>query len=318
MTETTALVISGGGAKGAFAVGALSYLWDRGLNKFDIYAGTSTGAQIVPLALAGELNELRRRYSNSRVPDFMVPNSLSEVLNGRSLLKTDRYRETLEQVVTPSVVDKVFAAEAPQLVQTAVQLTTGHLYYFHTGAEPTSPQPNWVRWRDLQELVNDQGITRKEALIRSMMASGSEPVKMPPVEVFDGEDFTDGGVRVYVPIKAALDLGATTVFAIVLGPEVDPPVRDEDIQSTLQILMRLLGLFIADTGAKDVEAAELVKKNNPNITIHYIRPDRTLPGVSTVPHPVNMSRMMLEGEERAKDLLGTTLTQTYVDSLMNP
>ncbi len=45
-----ALVISGGGSKGAFAVGIVKRLLENYPNlKFDMYVGTSTGSLIVPL-----------------------------------------------------------------------------------------------------------------------------------------------------------------------------------------------------------------------------------------------------------------------------
>jgi len=48
----TALVISGGGAKGAFAVGVLKYIYTKYRNTgwFAITGGTSTGALISPMA----------------------------------------------------------------------------------------------------------------------------------------------------------------------------------------------------------------------------------------------------------------------------
>ena len=51
-----ALVISGGGAKGSFAVGVLKYiLLNKPEIKFDIICGTSTGALITPYAALGNV-----------------------------------------------------------------------------------------------------------------------------------------------------------------------------------------------------------------------------------------------------------------------
>ncbi|MEO7768554.1 MAG: patatin-like phospholipase family protein, partial [Ferruginibacter sp.] len=45
-----ALVISGGGSKGAFAIGILKKLFKEYPNlEFDMFVGTSTGSLIVPL-----------------------------------------------------------------------------------------------------------------------------------------------------------------------------------------------------------------------------------------------------------------------------
>jgi NTE family protein len=56
-----ALVVSGGGSRGAFAVGAIRQLLTifPGLD-FDIYVGTSTGASIVPMAALHEFDALEK------------------------------------------------------------------------------------------------------------------------------------------------------------------------------------------------------------------------------------------------------------------
>ena len=59
-----ALVISGGGSKGAFAVGVIKQLAQRYPTLFfDIYVGTSTGSLIVPLAAIGEIGLLEKIYT---------------------------------------------------------------------------------------------------------------------------------------------------------------------------------------------------------------------------------------------------------------
>ena len=56
-----ALVISGGGSKGAFAVGVIKRLQQEypGL-EFDMFVGTSTGSLIVPLVAMGEMATLEQ------------------------------------------------------------------------------------------------------------------------------------------------------------------------------------------------------------------------------------------------------------------
>lgn len=262
----TALVVSGGGAKGAYAVGVLNYLWDQGAAGFDIYAGTSTGALIAPLALAGQRSVLNQRYTSSRMPDFFDPQRLDEILRGRALLRTDAFRSTLEQVVTPAVVDRVFDPLAPQLIQTAVHLRSGDLIYFHTRAAPPrtlwEPRSHWIRY--------DPGgqAPLREQLIRVMQASGSEPVIMPPVAVYAGqgghlEDFVDGGVRVNAPMAAAMKCGATLVIAILLSPPAPAIVSQAEIATTPQILLQVINVLTGSVVARDLEDAEAWRRLNP-------------------------------------------------------
>ena len=66
-----ALVISGGGSKGAFAVGALAYMVEELGLTFDLVAGTSTGALIAPLAVLGDVDGLVRIYTSVETKDII-------------------------------------------------------------------------------------------------------------------------------------------------------------------------------------------------------------------------------------------------------
>ena len=307
----TALVVSGGGAKGAYAVGALNYLWEQGVNRFDIYAGTSTGALIAPLALAGQQDALNDRYTSSRMPDFFAPRSLAEVLGGRSLLQTDAFRRTLEEVVTEEVVTNVFSPTAPQLIQTAVHLRSGELVYFHSGAAPAktlwAPRTYWIAYDP-----NGQ-VPLREQLIRVMQASGSEPVIMPPVAVYPGqsrklEDFVDGGIRVNAPIAATMKCGASLVVAILLSSPAPAVVPEEDVATTPGILLQVIDIFINSVVARDLEDAAALRLLNPLTELFVVRPQTPLIGVSTGPDPTAMSLMRERGYKDAREQLAPLLS----------
>ena len=53
-----ALVISGGGSKGAFGGGVAEYLIDHKNEKYDLFLGTSTGSLMVTHLALGKLREL--------------------------------------------------------------------------------------------------------------------------------------------------------------------------------------------------------------------------------------------------------------------
>ena len=307
----TALVVSGGGAKGAYAVGALNYLWDEGVSRFDIYAGTSSGALIAPLALAGQRDVLNDRYTSSRMPDFFAPQSLDEILKGRSLLRADAFRGTLEQVVTDQVVARVFGPDAPLLIQTAVHLRSGDLVYFHSGPAPA--RDLWAT-RTLWIPYDPNGqVTLREQLIRVMLASGSEPVIMPPVAVYPGqsgklEEFIDGGVRVNAPIAATMASGATLVVAILLSPPTPAPASERDVRTTPQILLRVVNIFISAVVARDLEDAAAWRRVNPAIELFVVRPRTPLVGVSTGPDPTAMSLMREQGYEDARQQLAPLMS----------
>ena len=53
-----ALVISGGGSKGAFAGGVAQYLMEREKREYDMFLGTSTGSLLVPHLALGKIGKL--------------------------------------------------------------------------------------------------------------------------------------------------------------------------------------------------------------------------------------------------------------------
>ena len=59
-----ALVISGGGSKGAFAGGVAQYLMKKENRNYDLFLGTSTGSLMVSHLALGKLDELKELYTN--------------------------------------------------------------------------------------------------------------------------------------------------------------------------------------------------------------------------------------------------------------
>lgn len=59
-----ALVISGGGSKGAFAGGVAQYLIQEKNRNYDLYLGTSTGSLLIPHLAAGNIQKVYDIYTN--------------------------------------------------------------------------------------------------------------------------------------------------------------------------------------------------------------------------------------------------------------
>ena len=59
-----ALVISGGGSKGAFAGGVAQYLIEETKCNYDIFIGTSTGSLLVSHLALGEILKLKNVFTN--------------------------------------------------------------------------------------------------------------------------------------------------------------------------------------------------------------------------------------------------------------
>lgn len=59
-----ALVISGGGSKGAFAGGVAQYLIEEKKQKYDLFLGTSTGSLLIPHLALNKVQKIKEVYTS--------------------------------------------------------------------------------------------------------------------------------------------------------------------------------------------------------------------------------------------------------------
>jgi NTE family protein len=244
-----ALVVSGGGSKGAFAVGAVKYLVEeRGLS-FDILSGTSTGALVTTiLAAYGEaaVPILEREYTTAG-PDTIVEERQppASILSSSSLFTTEGLADRIRALVTEERWESLRDSHRTLILAT-VELESGRLVYWYTGPDDLRPAHGEAR-----------RITSHGTLMRALLASASIPVAMPPVRI-DDRTYVDGGVREFAPIEACADAGATDLQVIMLSPDPDtrPPGRPP-FDRILKVGQRALDLLMEESGENDLRAARV-------------------------------------------------------------
>jgi predicted acylesterase/phospholipase RssA len=319
-----ALVVSGGGSKGAFAVGAVEVLREKGIT-FDIVTGTSTGALLAPFVVIDEIQVLRSLYTSIRTEDIIRKRNLFDILTHDSIYDSNPLWSLLNAVITQDRYRKIIDSSI-ELYVTTVNLQTGQIEYWnqHQSGPIGSPSSN--------EPLGYQ------AFLRAVFASASEPVLMPNVRInAEGNQYTDGGVREFAPLKIAIDNGATRIYAIVLRPEEREP-KGKTYDFIVKTLQRTINLFVEEVAVNDVNQAVLYNKAtryleearkkaesmltasqikaifddpaNPNpfadkkvLELHIIRPSDNLPTAGLEFRPFIMAQMMEMGREAAEKVL---------------
>jgi NTE family protein len=231
----TALVLPGGGARGAFQVGvlkAIAELMPRGSpNPFSILSGTSAGAvNSVVLASRAErlrsaVAELEHVWGNFHCDHVyrtdhltMLKSSLhwlaSIVLGGwlvgtpKSLLDNTPLRELLSRNVRfPRIQDAIEAGDLEALAVTAAGYASARSTTFF---EAHAKHEGWQRTRRLGE--------RTDLHLDHIMASIAVPMIFPPVRIGD-EYFGDGAMRQATPLSPAVRLGADRILVIGIRDE---------------------------------------------------------------------------------------------------
>lgn len=328
----TALVVSGGGSKGAFAVGVVKYIRENRPDiKFDTLCGTSTGSLMLPLVALDEMALLEEIYTTKTTSDVVITgNVVNRFVRANSLYDAAPLARQITAIYTDERFRKL-AALKKEIFLTAVCLQTGRITYFSTTGMPMlDPGYDVIK-------IND-GQTLREAVL----ASSCQPVFMPPIEISalteKPRQFVDGGLREYAPIQLAIDNGATEIYAILLTPEL-PAATNQRFTSMLDILQQTIGWFTNDVAVNDVqiplvynralEYIDAVKEKmkdggvpqsdidkyfdipgaNPflgkqQLTIHIIRPDEPLGGGAggLEFNPEEMKGMLAKGMEVAERL----------------
>ncbi len=243
-----ALVVSGGGSKGAFAVGVLKRLFNRFPNlKFDMLVGSSTGSLIVPLAAIGEMQMLEDLYTRQKTENIVLQGRLGARINTVSIFDASPLKALIQKTYTQQKYDAIKTSGVNVFVTTTC-LQTEQLVVFTTDSQPAASNKYGVR-----TCIN------ADHFQRAILASACQPVFMQPImvnknvpgEVNPGFQFVDGSIREYAGIQMAIDNGATEIFTILLSAK-EQPVDTAELKDLFGILQRTVDIFTEDVGKNDV------------------------------------------------------------------
>jgi NTE family protein len=257
-----ALVISGGGSKGAFAVGALKRLKQEYANlDFDAYVGTSTGSLIIPLAAVGELNLLETIYTTQTEGSIVKKLRIGDRLNADGIFDANPLWNLINQHFTDAKYNQIQTL-GKKLYINCVCLQTEELVVF----------TNDVNFKSNDNYQVTQ-IENANHFRRAVMASACQPVFMPSIQVNKdisnhpqkNFQFVDGGVRQYAGIEMAIDAGAKEIFTILLSSSENSAVENKQFGNLFDILQKTIATFTSDVGKND-----LIIPNQFNEALKYI------------------------------------------------
>ena len=267
-----AVILSGGGARGAYEVGVLSCIFEdltRMLGappKIDILCGTSVGA-INACFIAAHLGDpvlgMRRLVDLwtdlelTRVLGFGVRQvvSLPRVLlgggDGSGLFDVRPMAALVQREISWRAVSRCLRKRMLRaLTISCTEVSTGRTVVFMQ----TSPDLTIPTAVPPRTLFRAGRVGPHHAL-----ASAAIPLLFPPVRI-EGELFLDGGLRQNTPIAPALRLGATHIFAIGSSREIEGRVvREAGHQDDARapgaafLLGKVLNAFLLDHIDVDIE-----------------------------------------------------------------
>jgi NTE family protein len=290
------LITSGGGAKGAFSVGALQHLQENMVNKFDFISGTSTGSLIAGMIAANRIEVLTNVYLNTKNADVLKPLNLIESLQqGKPFIyDTEPLFRQIDTHIDAATFD-IIMQSSTILCFNAVCLQTGKLTVFSTKALNEARQYDQIL------------ITNRDSIIKAMIASSNQAVFMDPV-TFGDKQYVDGGNKEVVPTRVVVNnLAGTEDHEIyVLSNNPNELVQGTDFTDMLKVLTRSISVFIQEVRENDLEVLSTYKKISPShVKVFYIRPDEDLDPEFTTGLRFDKARMqkwMTMGKRIAKQI----------------
>lgn len=210
-----ALVISGGGSKGAFAGGVAQYLLEEQQNEYDIFVGTSTGSLLISHLALNKVSKIKAAFTSVNQKSIFnsCPFVIKEDKFGGKQIGINHYtvlrnfvrgKKTFgESLNLRKLIGKTFTEDEFIALKTSkkeVVVTVSNLSL------------NQVEYKSVHDF-------EYEDFLDWIWISSNFTPFMSLVKK-DGCEYADGGFGSMVPIEEAIKRGATMVDVIVLETEV--------------------------------------------------------------------------------------------------
>ncbi|WP_299162649.1 patatin-like phospholipase family protein [uncultured Eudoraea sp.] len=260
-----ALVISGGGSKGAFAGGVAQYLMQELNHNYDLFIGTSTGSLLISHLALQKVQKIKDVYTSvnqdsifSNCP-FVIQNKYGVAnigINHWNVLKnfykgsrtfgeSHNLLELIKNTITPEEFE-ILKSGPKDIVVTVSNLSLNTVEYKSIKDFGYEDFCEWI-WISCN-YTPFMSLVRKE-----------------------GCEYADGGLGSMVPIEEAIMRGATEVDAIILHTEITHFNRMPS-KNAFSLLTSMFAFMLDRIERQNIRIGKYVANNNNAIINFYYTP----------------------------------------------
>ena len=257
-----ALVLAGGGSKGAFEVGVLLRLMGDQQNDYELLCGTSVGAinasylAQTPLGSPREaIARLRAQWdtvTTDKVHKRWFPFGKAEAFVKPSVYDS----EPVQKWIRSGLDAELVKSSGHRLRIVAVSFGTGESFVANEGT------PDLAEW---------------------VIASSAFPVMLTPASI-GGDLWTDGGLRSVTPLGEAIRAGAQDVDVVLCSdPFAKSPFDVQGAHAVPQLLLRSIDIMNDEVSRADLRIAGLkndlsqLRPEYRKVKIRVFQPSSPLP-----------------------------------------
>lgn len=260
-----ALVISGGGSKGAFAGGVAEYLIQEKKYDYDLFLGTSTGSLLVSHLALNQLEKIKDVYTHVKQSDifdicpFIIKkkkgietigihhaNVLRNILKGSKTFGESFNLKTLIKRILTKADFLELKNSRKDVVVTVSNLSLNHVEYKSLKEFNYDDFCEWIwiscNYTPFMSLVKKKGC-----------------------------EFADGGLGSMVPIEEAIKRSATHVDAIILQTEVTQLNRMPSLNA-FSLLTNMFAFMLDRIESQNIRIGKFVATNQNTIIDLYYTP----------------------------------------------
>ncbi len=287
-----ALVISGGGSKGAFAGGVAQFLLENKKVKYDLFIGTSTGSLLIPHLALGNIDKIHRIYTNVNMGKiFNINPFVVKKKNGVDVVSINHFNVLLQ----------FFKGKR----------TFGESKKLRSYIKKNLPieEFNQLKAQETDVVVTVTNLTNNQAEYKSIKDCtydefcdwiwiSSNYIPFMSIVNIKGKDYADGGFSSLVPIQEAINRGATEVDVVILETEKSTP-RAAIGKNPFSLLIDLFQIELDQIEKHDILIGTLsASHNNVKLNMYYTPIDLT--NNALIFNKVKMSQWWEEGFQYAK------------------
>jgi len=259
-----AMVISGGGSKGAFAGGVAQYLMEELHHEYDLFVGTSTGSLLISHLALHKVEKIKEVYTSVNQNSIFSnrPFSIKKGKFGETEIGIDHFsvlrnflkgRKTFGEShnLRKLIAETFTEIEFNELKQSAknVVVTVSNLSL------------NQVEYKSLKDFnYND---------FCDWIWISCNYIPFMSLVQKEGCEYADGGFGSMIPIEEAIERGATTVDVIILETEVTY-YNKLPSKNPFALLTNLHGFMLDRIEKQNIRIGKFVATNkNVIINLYY-------------------------------------------------
>ncbi len=258
-----ALVISGGGSKGAFAGGVAQYLIQDEERHYDMFLGTSTGSLLVSHLALNDIPKIYKLFTNVRANDIFSVNPFVQRKKGKREFVSIDFVSSIWQFIK---MKRTFG-ESKTLKRnirrnfTEVEyrkLKTSGMDVVVTVANLSK---NRVEYKSIKDFSYEE--------FCNWIWISCNYIPFMSLAKVDGFEYADGALGCVVPIRQAILRGATEVDAIILESESMDHLKVLG-KNPFSLMVNLYGHLMDQVERNDIVIGKLAAKTRDvNLKLYY-------------------------------------------------